>query len=123
MVRPGTIAALMARPVALLMDVPRRTLIGLVKGYRLLLRPWLGSACRFEPTCSTYALQALQDHGAARGAALSAWRLARCHPWCKGGLDPVPENHRNPAAGLFTRWAGTPGAAGASTGQPPQDRP
>ena len=65
-------------------------LIGLVKGYRLLLSPWLGSACRFEPTCSAYSIQALQEHGAATGAYLTVARLARCHPWCEGGHDPVP---------------------------------
>ena len=65
-------------------------LIGLVKGYRLLLSPWLGSACRFEPTCSAYSLQALQTHGAAAGSYMTLARLARCHPWCAGGSDPVP---------------------------------
>ena len=65
-------------------------LIGLVKGYRLLLSPWLGSSCRFEPTCSAYSLQALQAHGAAAGSYLTLARLARCHPWCAGGHDPVP---------------------------------
>lgn len=66
-------------------------LIGLVKGYRLLLSPWLGSSCRFEPTCSAYSLQALQQHGAAAGSYLTLTRLARCHPWCTGGHDPVPD--------------------------------
>ena len=65
-------------------------LILLVKGYRLFLSPWLGSACRFEPTCSAYSLQALQTHGAAAGSYLTLARLARCHPWCVGGSDPVP---------------------------------
>lgn len=65
-------------------------LIGLVKGYRFLLSPWLGSFCRFEPTCSAYSLQALQKHGAAAGSCLTLTRLARCHPWCAGGHDPVP---------------------------------
>lgn len=69
----------------------RRLLIGLVQGYRLLLSPWLGSACRFTPTCSAYALQALQDHGSARGSYLVLRRLGRCHPWCAGGHDPVPD--------------------------------
>ncbi len=68
----------------------QRVLIALVKGYRLLLSPWLGSACRFEPTCSAYALQALELHGAAQGSYLTVRRLARCHPWCAGGHDPVP---------------------------------
>jgi putative membrane protein insertion efficiency factor len=68
----------------------RAALIGLVKGYRLLLSPWLGSACRFTPTCSAYALQALEQHGAAAGTYLTLGRLGRCHPWCQGGVDPVP---------------------------------
>jgi putative membrane protein insertion efficiency factor len=70
--------------------VIKRLLIGLVKGYRLLLSPWLGSSCRFEPTCSVYAIQALQMHGATAGSYLTLKRLARCHPWCPGGPDPVP---------------------------------
>ena len=65
-------------------------LVTLVRGYRLLLSPWLGSSCRFEPTCSMYALEALTRHGAARGGYLTLRRLARCHPWCVGGHDPVP---------------------------------
>ena len=65
-------------------------LMTLVRGYRLLLSPWLGSSCRFEPTCSVYSLQALELHGAARGSYLTLRRLARCHPWCAGGHDPVP---------------------------------
>jgi putative membrane protein insertion efficiency factor len=70
--------------------LPRHVLIALVRGYRFFLSPWLGSACRFEPTCSAYALQALERHGALAGSALTLGRLARCHPWCAGGLDPVP---------------------------------
>jgi len=66
-------------------------LIGLVKGYRLLLSPWLGSACRFEPSCSAYSLSALQTHGAAAGSYLTLKRLVRCQPWCCGGYDPVPQ--------------------------------
>ena len=68
----------------------RSVLIGLVKAYRLFLSPWLGSACRFEPTCSAYALQALSLHGAAKGSYLTLRRLGRCHPGCAGGHDPVP---------------------------------
>ncbi len=66
-------------------------LVALVRAYRLLLSPWIGSACRFEPSCSAYALQALQQHGAAAGSYLTMARLVRCHPWCAGGCDPVPE--------------------------------
>lgn len=68
----------------------RTLLIALVKAYRLLLSPWLGNACRFEPTCSVYALHALERHGAAAGSYLAAARIARCNPWCEGGCDPVP---------------------------------
>ena len=69
----------------------RALLIGVVKGYRLILSPWLGSACRFEPTCSAYSLQALEQHGAAVGSYPTLRRLVRCHPWCDGGHDPVPQ--------------------------------
>ncbi|MFT3663798.1 membrane protein insertion efficiency factor YidD [Piscinibacter sp.] len=68
----------------------KRLLIALVRGYRLLLSPWLGSGCRFEPTCSAYALEALERHGAAAGSYLAAARVLRCHPWCAGGVDAVP---------------------------------
>lgn len=81
-------------------SIPQQGLIVLVKGYRLLLSPWLGSCCRFEPTCSVYSLQALQQHGAARGSYLTIRRLARCQPWCDGGHDPVPPVNR---ASLFSR--------------------
>ena len=73
-----------------LLALPQRLLMGLVRGYRFFLSPWLGSACRFEPTCSAYALEALAQHGAAAGSYLTLARLARCHPWCSGGHDPVP---------------------------------
>ena len=79
----------------------RGALIGLVKGYRLLLSPWLGSACRFTPTCSAYSLQALERHGAAAGTYLTLARIARCHPWCAGGVDEVPAQPPR----LFTRLA------------------
>ncbi|PKO60019.1 MAG: membrane protein insertion efficiency factor YidD [Betaproteobacteria bacterium HGW-Betaproteobacteria-18] len=80
-----------------------RLLIGLVKAYRLFLSPWLGSSCRFEPTCSVYALQALQRFGAAKGSYLMLRRIGRCHPWCDGGLDPIPEASSKDSSRLFTR--------------------
>ena len=76
----------------------KRLLIGFVRAYRLLLSPWLGSACRFEPSCSVYAIGAIERHGAAVGSYLTLKRLGRCHPWCDGGLDPVPDH----SPGLFT---------------------
>ncbi len=69
----------------------QRLLLLLVAGYRYWFKPWLGNSCRFEPSCSAYAQQAMQQHGAARGAALAGWRLLRCHPGCEGGFDAVPE--------------------------------
>ena len=67
-----------------------RLLLALIRGYRYLLSPWWGSACRFTPTCSTYAIEAIERHGAVHGGWLALRRIARCHPWCAGGFDPVP---------------------------------
>ncbi len=61
-----------------------------VRLYRLVLAPVLPPSCRFYPSCSTYALQSLERHGAIRGSWLTVRRLARCHPYCEGGVDPVP---------------------------------
>ena len=65
-------------------------LMVVVRAYRLTLSPWLGSSCRFEPTCSLYSLGALEAYGALAGSYLTVARIARCHPWCAGGHDPVP---------------------------------
>jgi putative membrane protein insertion efficiency factor len=89
-----------ARAFGALSEFPRRVLVALVLTYRFVLKPWLGNACRFEPSCSAYALEALQRHGAAAGVALSSARLLRCHPWCQGGHDPVPQQ----VPRLFTRF-------------------
>ena len=93
--------------------LPQQLLMGVVKAYRLLLSPWLGSACRFEPTCSAYSLQALQQHGAMTGSYLTLYRLARCQPWCNGGHDPVPAQRPS----LFTRLV-TPVISLSSTKKP-----
>jgi putative membrane protein insertion efficiency factor len=66
-------------------------LLLLLRGYRFFLSPWIGNQCRYWPTCSTYAMEAIEVHGAARGTWLAAWRLARCHPYGSGGVDPVPQ--------------------------------
>ena len=97
------------KPVAIsrVMRLPQIALIALVKAYRLLLSPWLGSVCRFEPTCSVYSLQALQQHGAAMGSYLTLRRLVRCQPLCDGGHDPVPPVK---SASLFSRLV-TPAAS------------
>lgn len=81
----------------------KNLLIGLVKAYRLFLSAWLGSSCRFEPTCSAYALDALQLHGAGVGTYLTLKRLARCHPFCAGGCDPVPMHKPRLFSNLFAK--------------------
>ncbi len=101
--------------------LPQQGLIALVRAYRLLLKPWIGNACRFEPTCSAYALTALQRHGALRGSTLITARLLRCHPWCAGGCDPVPEEFSMPGAGLFSRLGITDPAA--ARGRPTRKTP
>lgn len=68
----------------------KRLLIWLLRGYKRFISPLLGDNCRFYPSCSAYAMQAIEVHGAVKGCILAAWRLLRCNPLCKGGLDPVP---------------------------------
>jgi len=65
-------------------------IIQLIRAYRYLLSPWLGSHCRFYPSCSSYALTAIERFGVLRGSALALKRLLRCHPWSAGGVDQVP---------------------------------
>ena len=71
-------------------DPLARALLVLVRAYRVALSPLLGPRCRFHPTCSAYAADALVAHGAWRGTRLAAWRVARCQPFSDGGYDPVP---------------------------------
>ena len=68
-------------------------LVWILRAYQLALSPMLGQNCRFYPSCSHYAIEALQTHGAARGSWLAAKRVGRCHPWNEGGHDPVPPPH------------------------------
>ena len=70
-------------------------LLLLVWLYRIAISPWLGMNCRFQPTCSEYAMQALREHGAFRGTWLAAKRIGRCHPWGGSGYDPVPGTHEH----------------------------
>jgi putative membrane protein insertion efficiency factor len=68
----------------------RRLLVAAIKGYRYLLSPWWGSQCRFEPTCSTYAVEVVERHGCLKGSLFASRRLLCCHPWHHGGFDPAP---------------------------------
>ena len=70
--------------------LPQAGLLALVRAYRFFVSPWRPASCRFEPTCSAYALAAIERHGAAAGSFLAAHRVLRCGPWCHGGADPVP---------------------------------
>ena len=71
-------------------------LIGLLRAYRLLISPLYGQVCRYHPSCSAYALDAVTEHGSIRGSWLAVRRLARCHPWAAGGYDPVPSRKTRP---------------------------
>ncbi|MBO5909328.1 MAG: membrane protein insertion efficiency factor YidD [Clostridia bacterium] len=64
--------------------------IGTVKFYQKCISPYFPGCCRFTPTCSNYAIEALRVHGAIKGTALAVWRILRCNPFCRGGYDPVP---------------------------------
>ncbi|MCP5075165.1 MAG: membrane protein insertion efficiency factor YidD [Rhodobacteraceae bacterium] len=71
-------------PLAFLLSLP-------VRAYRLTFSPWVGHGCRYQPTCSAYALEALQKHGGIKGGWLAAQRVFRCHPWGRSGIDNVPD--------------------------------
>jgi putative membrane protein insertion efficiency factor len=81
------------------MSVASRIACGVVRGYQLLLRPLLPAACRFQPSCSEYAREALARHGVIQGGWLALRRLARCHPWNPGGYDPPPDALTRPREG------------------------
>ena len=86
------------KPIALM-------IVGLIRGYQYFLSPLMPPSCRFEPTCSNYALAALRRHGVVMGLALAAWRILRCNPFCPGGVDLVPER---PLRLLSTPWRRAP---------------
>lgn len=90
----------------------RRTLLAVIRGYQYVLSPWIGGNCRYWPTCSEYAHEAIATHGALRGGWLAVARLARCHPYGRGGVDPVP---------AAARWRC--GCAAKGIAHPPQAIP
>ena len=94
--------ALRALPAAV-WRAPRMALVGAVRLYQGAVSPWLPATCRYTPTCSEYAVQALRRYGALRGTVLAAWRVARCNPWGGHGHDPP-------------RWFGEEGTGTAGAG-------
>jgi len=76
-----------------------RALVRVVRAYQRYLSPLLGPHCRYAPSCSQYAVEALERHGVTRGLALAAWRILRCHPFAEGGYDPVPPLRRQDGGG------------------------
>jgi putative membrane protein insertion efficiency factor len=85
------IASEFRRAVVLVVASMRALLVGLIHLYQRIVSPWLGPRCRFSPSCSHYACEALERHGLSRGLWLTVRRLSRCHPFHPGGFDPVPE--------------------------------
>lgn len=81
----------MNRVLGAVILLPRNIIVVLLKGYRAVISPLYGDVCRYYPSCSHYTLQAVQHHGAVRGTWLGARRIARCHPWARGGVDDIPE--------------------------------
>jgi len=73
--------------------LPRNVVVALLRGYRAVISPLYGDVCRYYPSCSAYALGAVQEHGAMKGGWLAVRRVARCHPWAAGGVDDVPPSH------------------------------
>jgi putative membrane protein insertion efficiency factor len=82
-----------SQPAAAIVNLPRSLALFVLRGYKYAISPWFGPACRYVPTCSEYAMEAVERYGAWRGGWMSLQRLLRCHPFVKGGLDPVVKPH------------------------------
>ena len=80
-----------SRIISNIVSVPRRLAVLLIRGYQRAISPLFPPACRFAPTCSSYAITAIGRFGLIRGGAMAVWRILRCNPWNAGGYDPVPE--------------------------------
>lgn len=83
----------MKRVGAFVWLLPRNICVVILRGYRAVISPLYGDVCRYYPSCSRYTLEAIQHRGVFVGIALGAWRIARCHPWARGGVDDVPHRH------------------------------
>jgi len=88
-----------------IMLIPRNVCVAILRGYRAVISPLYGDVCRYYPSCSAYALGAIQQHGVVKGVGLGVWRIARCHPWAKGGVDDVPARRESSRA--WTRYRTT----------------
>ena len=91
------------------MNLMARFVVRLLRGYKCVISPWLAPSCRYVPTCSEYAMEAVERYGAGRGGGLALWRLLRCHPFARGGYDPVGPDPRvaaRPFAGERTEISG-----------------
>jgi uncharacterized protein len=86
---PAPVVSL-GRALTFVMLIPRNICVVVLRGYRAVISPLYGDVCRYYPSCSAYALGAIQQHGVIKGVGLGVWRIARCHPWAKGGVDDVP---------------------------------
>ena len=104
----------MMRTLIFLWLLPRNVCVAILRVYRAVISPLYGDVCRYYPSCSSYALQAIQSHGVVRGVWLGSRRIARCHPWAEGGVDDVPspahERYRLARFGFVV--ATTPSVAG-----------
>jgi putative membrane protein insertion efficiency factor len=76
-----------------LLLLPRNIVVALLRGYRALISPFYGNVCRYYPSCSSYAVGSVQQHGVIVGGYLATRRILRCHPWAAGGVDDVPPSH------------------------------
>lgn len=85
----------MNHAMAFLLLLPRNLCVLVLKVYRAVISPLYGDVCRYYPSCSHYALQAIQQHGVVRGVWLGTRRIARCHPWAEGGIDDIPERRHD----------------------------
>jgi len=89
--------------------LPRNAAVLLLRGYRAAISPLYGDVCKYYPSCSRYTLEAIQEYGLVRGVALGAWRILRCNPWARGGVDDIPHRHSHTAAISPFGFVVTPG--------------